>query len=112
MKKAKLRLTNEFAVVLGNRKSQAAEMVLRRGDREGDSHNRHRSADQWLYVVSGTGIAIVNGSRHRITARSLLLIEHGDEHQIRQSGSEPLRTLYLLAPGVFREGDPLPSGRR
>ena len=64
MKKAKLRLTKVFVVVLGNRKAQAAEMVLRRGDKEGDSHNRHRGADQWLFVVSGDGVVIVNGTRH------------------------------------------------
>ena len=113
MKKAKLRLTNDFAVVLGNRKSQAAEMVLRGGDKEGDSHNRHRGADQWLYVVSGGGVAIVNGTRHRIAARSLLLIEHGDEHEVRQTGKEPLRTLNIYVPPAYSaNGDPLPRGRR
>ena len=113
MKKAKLRLTNEFAVVLGNRKSQAAEMVLRGGDQEGDSHNRHRGADQWLYVVSGGGVAIVNGTRHRIAARYLLLIEHGDEHEVRQTGKGPLRTLNIYVPPAYSSnGDPLPRGRR
>ena len=113
MKKARLRLTNEFAVVLGNRKSQAAEMVLGGGDKEGDSHNRHRGADQWLYVVSGTGIAIVNGKRYRMTPRSLLLIEHGDEHEIRQTGREPLRTVNIYVPPAYSaNGDPLPRGRR
>ena len=113
MKKTKLTLTKDFAVVLGNRKSQAAEMVLRGGDKEGDSHNRHRGADQWLYVVSGGGVAIVNGTRHRITARSLLLIEHGDEHEVRQTGKQPLRTLNVYVPPAYSaNGDPLPRGRR
>ena len=112
MKKAKLRL-NEFAVMLGTRTSQAAEMVLRRTDQEGDARNRHQRADQWRYVVSGAGVAVVNGTRHRISARSLLLIERGDEHEIRQTGREPLRTLNLYVPPAYSTNDdPLPRGRR
>ncbi|MPZ46541.1 MAG: cupin domain-containing protein [Betaproteobacteria bacterium] len=113
MKKTKLRLTKEFAVVLGNRRAQAAEMVLRPGDKEGDSRNRHRGADQWLFVVSGEGVAIVNGKRHRLSERSLLLIEHGDEHEIRQVGEEPLRTLNIYVPPAYdKKGEPLPRGSR
>jgi mannose-6-phosphate isomerase-like protein (cupin superfamily) len=67
MKQAKPRLASEFKVLIGNRRSQAAEMVLRAGDKEGDPRNRHRGADQWLYVVSGKGTAIVNSRRHRLS---------------------------------------------
>jgi len=113
MKKTKLRLAKDFGIVLGNRKSQAAEMVLHAGDKEGDSRNRHRGADQWLYVVSGNGVAIVNGDRHRIAPRSLILIEHGDEHEIRQTGKQPLRTVNIYVPPAYlQSGDPLPRGRR
>lgn len=62
MKRKNLRFGQGFRVALGNARSQAAEMVLKPGKTEGDAHNRHRGADQWLFVVSGT-----------------VLIEHGDE---------------------------------
>ena len=42
--------------------SQAAEMVLPLGNAEGGPENRHRGADQWLYVLSGNGIATVKKS--------------------------------------------------
>lgn len=113
MKKAKLRLARNFAVVLGNRKAQAAEMVLRQGRKEGDPRNRHRAADQWLFVVSGTGVAMIGGKRHRLAPRTLVLIEQGDEHEIRQTGAEPLRTLNIYVPPAYgSDGEPLPRGKR
>ena len=51
-------------------------MVLEPGDAEGDSTNRHRGADQWLFVLSGNGEAKVDGKRYKIAAGSLLLIEY------------------------------------
>ena len=112
MKKAKLRLTKDFAVVLGNRKSQAAEMVLRGGDKEGDSHNRHRGADQWLYVVSGTGRATVNGRRHALKASTLLLIERDDKHEILNTGRMNLCTLNFYVPPAYdKNGDPLKAAK-
>jgi quercetin dioxygenase-like cupin family protein len=79
MKRTKPRLTQEFKVLIGNRRSQAAEMVLRASEKEGDSRNQHRGADQWLYVVSGKGAAIVNRARYSLTPGTLLLIERGDK---------------------------------
>src|SRR5262249_21735428 len=61
MKRKSLRFGKGFRVAVGNRRSQAAEMVLAAGDAEGGPDNRHRGSDQWLYVLSGTGTAVVNG---------------------------------------------------
>jgi hypothetical protein len=41
MKQARLRGEKDFCVVLRNRRSQAAEMVLPAGESEGSSDNRH-----------------------------------------------------------------------
>ena len=57
--------------------------------------NRHRGADQWLYVVSGTGVAVVNGDRAELREGTLLLIERGDAHEIRNTGTGPPRTLNV-----------------
>ena len=61
MKHKALRFGKGFNVVLGNRRSRAAQMVLTPGESEGSSQNRHRGSDQWLLVIRGTGTAIVNG---------------------------------------------------
>ncbi len=88
-------------------------MVIPPGDGEGDAGNRHRGADQWLFVLSGSGVATVNGRRIALRERSLLLIERGERHEIRNNGREPLRTLNVYVPPAYdREGDPLPRGRR
>jgi mannose-6-phosphate isomerase-like protein (cupin superfamily) len=84
LKAKKLRFGKGFRVVRGNRDSQAAEMVLAPGDGEGGSDNRHRGADQWLFVLSGSGDAVINGRRHRLGPGSLLFIERREKHQIRK----------------------------
>lgn len=113
MKRRTLRFGAGFRVVAGNRRSQAAEMVVKPGKGEGDPHNRHRGADQWLFVEAGTGVAIVNGRRHRLGPGSLLLIEKGDEHEIRNTGRGLLKTLNVYVPPAYDgAGEELPRGRR
>lgn len=112
MKSKQLRFGKGFRVALGNRRSQAAEMVLEPGDAEGNPSNRHRAADQWLFVISGTGLALVNGRRRRLRAGTLLLIEHKDRHEVRNTGRALLRTLNIYVPPAYTKGgDELPAGK-
>jgi mannose-6-phosphate isomerase-like protein (cupin superfamily) len=113
MKKKSLRFGKGFRIALGNRRSEAAEMVIAPGDAEGDPGNRHRGSDQWLFVLSGTGVATVNDKRYRLKQNVLLLIEHGDRHEIRNNGKTLLRTLnFYVPPAYTKGGDTLPRGRR
>jgi mannose-6-phosphate isomerase-like protein (cupin superfamily) len=112
MKRKHLRFGEGFRVALGNRRSQAAEMVIPPGDSEGGPDNRHRGADQWLYVVSGTGTAILKRGRVPLRAGTLLLIEHGDKHEIKNTGRALLRTLNVYVPPAYtRRGDELPRAK-
>src|SRR5205807_1886187 len=80
---------------------------------EGGPDNRHRGADQWLFVVAGGGLAVVNGKRHVLRAGSLVLIEKGDTHEIRNTERTLLETLNLYVRPAYRsEGEELPRGRR
>jgi len=107
-----LRFGKGFRVVFGNRRAQAAEMVIPPGDSEGGPDNRHPGADQWLFVVGGTGVAIVNGRRSALKRGVLLLIEQGDLHEIRNSGRRLLRTLNFYAPPAYRkDGVALPRAK-
>lgn len=107
-----LRFGEGFRVAIGNARAQAAEMVIVRGDKEGGPRNRHAGADQWLFVVAGSGEAIVNGKRHALKKGVLVLIERGDRHEIRATGRTPLRTLNIYVPPAYRRnGDPLPRGK-
>src|SRR5262245_25392053 len=112
MKRAQVSQRRGFAVLVGNRQSQAAEMVLAPGKSEGGPDNCHRGADQWLYVVSGNGRATVNGRKYKLRPGTLLLIERGDTHQIdNTSRTRRLATLNLYAPPAYTPaGDALPAG--
>ena len=112
MKHKRLRFGKGFNVVLGNRRSQAAKMVLTSGKSEGSAQNRHRGSDQWLLVIRGTGTAIVNRRRYRLAPATLFLIEHGDHHEIRDDGNEDLVTLnFYVPPAYSTEGHELPAGQ-
>ena len=113
MQHKQLRFAKDFQVAIGNRRSQAAEMTLPPGDSEGGPDNRHRGADQWLFVVSGSGAAIVDGKRVRLKAGTVLLIEKGEHHEIRNTGTTPLKTVNFYVPPAYNaEGDELPRGRK
>lgn len=113
MNKAHLRFGNGFKVIVGNRRAQAATMTIAPGDSEGGPDNRHRGADQWLFVEAGSGIAIVNGHRHSLRAGTLILIERGDRHEIHNTGRRPLRTLNIYVPPAYTKGgDELRRGKK
>jgi mannose-6-phosphate isomerase-like protein (cupin superfamily) len=112
MRYKKLRFGAGFHVMFGNRRAQAAEMVIAPGKSEGGAGNRHRGADQWLYVVSGNGIEIVGRKRRRLREGVLLLIEKKDHHEIHNSGRIPLRTLNVYVPPAYTgKREPLVAGR-
>jgi mannose-6-phosphate isomerase-like protein (cupin superfamily) len=117
MHSKRLKFGEGFRVAFQVRKAQAAEMVIAPGDSEGGPDNRHRGADQWLYVVSGTGVALVhvNGRRRGIALRAgtLLVIEKGEKHEVRNTGRTLLKTLNFYYPPAFaRDGDPKGPGRK
>lgn len=90
-----------FDVVASTSRSQAATMVLEEGRTTGGAENRHLKSDQWLYVVEGSGTAVIGGQEIRLTPGSLLLIEAGETHEIRNSGLGPLRTVNVYAPPAY-----------
>lgn len=86
-------------------------MTLAPGEKEGSANNFHRGSDQWLFVVSGTGTATINGHRYSLNPGTVFLIEKGDKHEIRAAAHEPLRTLNVYVPPAYRDDEtPLPAG--
>ena len=107
-----LRFSKGFRLACENERSQAAEMVLPPGEIEGGSENAHRGSDQWLFVVDGVGVAIVNDRRQELKPGVLLLIEKGETHEIRATGSSPLKTLNVYVPPAYQDEDtPRPAGK-
>jgi mannose-6-phosphate isomerase-like protein (cupin superfamily) len=113
MKRTQLHFGEGFRIAITTDRSQAAVMVVPVGDKEGGPDNRHRGADQWLYVVAGTGMAIVNAKRYKLQPGSLLAIEAGDLHEIPNTGSESLQTLNFYVPPAYRaSGTELLRGKK
>ena len=98
-----------FQVLHRTRSSQAATMTSRPGGESSeDSANEHAWAEQWLYVVSGTGTARVSGRTVKLRAGSLLLIGKREPHVIRNTGRANLVTINIYAPPAYRaDGEPL-----
>lgn len=90
-----------FSVLAGTRRSQAAVMVLEPNESTGGPHNEHSTSDQWLYVISGNGRAVVGNEAVALEPGVLLLIEAGETHEINNPGDTPLETLNIYAPPEY-----------
>ena len=87
-------------------------MVLGPGDCEGGPDNRHRGADQWLLVTEGTASAVINGHELPLKAGTLVLIEAGETHEIRNTGRGLLKTVSVYLPPAYDgDGEELPPGK-
>jgi len=112
MRSKQLTFTPGFRLGPATARAQVAEMVLERGGAEGGPDNAHRGAAQWLYVLAGSGVAVVEGRRRPLRRGSLVLIEAGERHEIRNTGRALLKTLVFYAPPAYRSNDArLPRGR-
>jgi mannose-6-phosphate isomerase-like protein (cupin superfamily) len=112
MRRTSVAYHDGFHVLIGDGHSQAASMVIAPGDCEGGTDNRHKGADQWLYVESGTGEAVVNGHAYALETGALMLIQRGDTHEIRNTGSTALKTLNIYVPPAYTAaGDEMAPGK-
>jgi len=112
MKSRHLRMGVGFLPLFDCNGVQAAQMVIPPGGSEGGPDNRHGGADQWLFVMAGRGLAIVDGVRRALKPGSLLLIERGERHEIRATGRTPLKTVNFYAPPAYTaDGNERPAGR-
>ena len=65
-----------------------------------------------LYALSGSGVATVNKRKYALKADTLLLIEHGDEHEILNTGRGLLKTLNFYVPPAYdSRGEELAAGK-
>lgn len=101
MQQHELSPSRGFAVVAATDRSETATMVLDPGMSTGGPGHRHQDSDQWLYVLSRSGRAVVEGTTVELAPGSLLLIEPKETHQITNTGDEPLRTLNVHVPPEY-----------
>jgi len=112
MHRDQLTFRDGFRLSIANQHSQAAVMVIPPGSSEGGPDNDHRASDQWVYVVDGTGAAIVNGHRYALKPGVILLIERGDRHELKATGRTSLKTVNIYVPPAFQDAEtPRPAGK-
>jgi oxalate decarboxylase/phosphoglucose isomerase-like protein (cupin superfamily) len=86
---------------------QAAIMTLKPGGASSDDlENEHATSEQWLFVLSGVGAAVVRkvGGRKRqvkLAEGDLVLIEKGEFHQIKNTGKRTFRSINFYAPPAY-----------
>jgi mannose-6-phosphate isomerase-like protein (cupin superfamily) len=102
-----LRHKGFFKPLLESRSVQAAMMVLKPGQSSSDQpEDEHPKAEQWLFVIGGTGKAKSPRRALKLKPGSLLLIEKNEPHQITNTGREPLTTINFYAPPAYaRDGE-------
>ncbi len=76
-------------------------MALPPGGSTGGPDNRHEGSDQWVLVMSGSGVAIVDGAEYELSSGTLLLIEAGEAHELLSAPDEQLATLNIYAPPEY-----------
>jgi mannose-6-phosphate isomerase-like protein (cupin superfamily) len=108
------RRSGQFRPLMNSASVQPAVMTLRHGESSSDDiENEHPRAEQWLFVVSGTGIAKVARRRIRLHSGVLLFIPKRAPHQITNTGRAYLVTLNFYAPPAYTPtGDVRPSVKR
>ncbi len=67
--------------------------------REPFSHQAHADADEFIYVVAGTGGASVGGHQELLQAGTFLLVPRGTTHAFSSKGRNPLMLLAVRAGG-------------
>jgi mannose-6-phosphate isomerase-like protein (cupin superfamily) len=99
----------QFAVLARTRSSQAATMTLAPGASSSeDSANEHAWAEQWLYVVSGTGSARIGKRTVTLREGTCVLIEKREPHEIRAGKRSRLVTFNIYVPPAYDgAGEPL-----
>ncbi len=97
----------QFKPIAKTQAAQLACMVLRPGGASDDRpSNEHPLCEQWLFVVSGTGHARIGKTkaklrRIRLSTHTLLIVEKGELHQIKNTGRADLVTINVYIPPAY-----------
>lgn len=90
-----------FEILCGTERSQGGLIVLPPGERTGGPHNQHPDSDQWLYVRSGTGHAIVDGESVALEPGHLVVIGAGETHELVADPDTAIEFVTIYAPPAY-----------
>lgn len=65
---------------------------------------RHEMVEQTIVIESGAGVAILNNDRMEVHQGDAVVILPGTEHNILNTGTEPLQVFTIYAPPNHLDG--------
>ncbi len=64
----------------------------------------HPGTDQMLFIVAGTGKAVVNGETAEVKENDAVFVPAGAKHNLINTGHEDLRLFTVYAPPEHKDG--------
>lgn len=97
------RRNENFRIVLyTTNNSQLVLMRLLPGEEIG--LETHEDTDQFFRVEAGNGVVIVNGITYEVSDGSAVVVPAGAEHNVINTGGEPLRLYTVYTPPHHADG--------
>lgn len=81
---------------------QLVLMTLQPGEEIGEEV--HSERDQFFRIEEGEGIIDIDGRANRVEDDFAVIVPAGARHNVRNTGSEPLRFYTLYGPPEHRDG--------
>jgi mannose-6-phosphate isomerase-like protein (cupin superfamily) len=98
MKQLLVKASKDTTILSKTSRGQVVFLVLQHGQQV---EGKHADSDQWLYVLSGEGKAVVCGTSVVLIPGRLLLIERSEEHELRCTSYEPLTIIDFSSPPAY-----------
>lgn len=94
---------DDFRRVLYTGKNlQLVLMTIEPGDEIGEEV--HADRDQFFRIEEGTGAIDIDGLENRIEDDFAVIVPAGARHNVRNTGSQPLRLYTIYAPPEHKDG--------
>jgi mannose-6-phosphate isomerase-like protein (cupin superfamily) len=81
---------------------QLVAMTLQPGDEIGEEV--HEDRDQFFRIEQGSGVIDIDGVPNRVEDDFAVIVPAGARHNVRNTGSAPLRLYTIYAPPEHRDG--------
>lgn len=109
IKKAAKDNKNFRNVIFTGKKSQLVLMSLRESEEIGlEVHD----GDQIIYVVDGEGAAVLDQKKEEVEKGSIIFVPAGVQHNVLNTGDEPLKLFTIYAPPQHAVGTVQPTKNR
>ncbi len=90
-----------FRELVTNEYTQIVLMTIEPGSDVGEQVHE---VDQVLFIVEGTGEAVLNRQHSLVQANSLVVVPAGTRHNVINTGTRPLKIYTLFAPPQVEPG--------